>query len=95
MISNAIKFTKESGTITVRPRWERVNKQLRYDAFELQNGKTVQFLKVMMMHLDVTDNGVGMTAEQLSNLFGKACNSMSISYKQGNVVVWVYISPWA
>ena len=65
------KFTKENGTITVRPRWEKLNMQVRYESFDLENGKVAHFRKAGMMHLDVVDNGAGMTAEQLSDLFGE------------------------
>jgi signal transduction histidine kinase/ActR/RegA family two-component response regulator len=69
LISNAIKFSKDKDTLTVRPSWKKSDKSQTETEITLQSGEKVQYLRCGDLQVEVQDTGQGLTKEQLNSLF--------------------------
>ena len=81
LISNAIKFTPEDGSITLTVSYsakEMAKKKVKYrrlsvfmEKFTLNSGEEMQAIPTGYFQLNVRDSGVGMSEDQISRLFGE------------------------
>ena len=71
LISNAVKFTKKKGTITVQARWvePQIGKMGKEQDMTLHKGGHVLLARNGHLELSVKDSGAGMTKTQLEKLF--------------------------
>lgn len=68
LVSNALKFTPEEGSLTVVVSWMDTNKR-PIQKFKLQDGEEVSFPQTGFVEVSVSDTGVGMSQDQLERLF--------------------------
>jgi signal transduction histidine kinase len=70
LLSNALKFTKESGTIRVRVGRIPTNPAKALSrSFVLSDGRSVSYKNSGILYVEVIDDGAGLTNEQVSSLF--------------------------
>lgn len=69
LLSNALKFTPEHGSLKVRTLWKQPTGDATISEFKLHSGDFVEFQGHGSLQLEVTDTGVGMSVDQMKNLF--------------------------
>jgi CheY-like chemotaxis protein len=69
LISNALKFSKDEDTLTIRPSWKKNEKSNKETQITLHSGETDVYLRCGDFMIEVVDTGYGMTKEQLNSLF--------------------------
>ena len=95
LISNAVKFTPEDGTIDVQATWlppctskEIALSTIKHTQFELNSSKyKQQELSVLLkgtLQLTVTDTGAGMTQEQVDKVFSQGTQFNVNALQAGN-----------
>jgi len=86
LISNAIKFTKENGNITIQAIFHKKGESLLKEAESLGIN---WFIKKEIANLPdslfvaVTDNGIGINSEQISKLFNKFSQAKNVFVEKG------------
>uniref|UniRef100_A0A7S1VH49 histidine kinase n=1 Tax=Grammatophora oceanica TaxID=210454 RepID=A0A7S1VH49_9STRA len=88
LISNAIKFTREGGDITLSVSYvmpDTSEKNGLYEKrFTLKRGEEISASPCGALRLDVSDSGVGMTNEQLAVVFGDGVQFNANDLQKGN-----------
>jgi signal transduction histidine kinase len=70
LLSNALKFTKDGGTIRVQVRIIPTNPAKALSkSFVLSDGRSVSYKNSGTLSVEVIDDGAGLTKEQVSSLF--------------------------
>lgn len=69
LISNALKFTPDNGSVTVRVGCQST--QTKTDKITLHSGETISFSRSHVLELSVKDTGAGMTKDQLEKVFSE------------------------
>ncbi|KAL3908729.1 MAG: hypothetical protein SGILL_008373, partial [Bacillariaceae sp.] len=84
LLSNALKFTKEGGTLKVHVHSRKTLPTMR--SFVMTDGNKATYESRGILLVDVTDDGVGMSPEQLSKLFtaGTQFNVNELQAGQGS-----------
>ena len=86
LLSNAIKFTKENGNISVQALLHKKGESVETEA---KNAGITWFIKNNMPNINdsllvaVTDNGIGIPADQITKLFNKFAQAKNVFVEKG------------
>jgi len=69
LLSNGLKFSQDGGDLIMRARETQTNRNHKEKTFVLEKGEEVTLKQRSVLAIDVIDQGVGMTREQVATVF--------------------------